>query len=144
MAQPGYSQRNSFKPKYEVILKAKYGEQLSSQCSRDFPGNVDSFFSPTKVQVARLLQHFKSVVKLGLGESPNLLKKYGYQYIGVVINDTPFIYVNAFITDSINLKSGWEEYPFMACDGGNRYWGVLFCLKTRRFSQLAINGGYYH
>ena len=141
IAQCGYSQINTYKPKYEAILDAKYGEQLQGQCSREFPSDVDSFFTPTTAQIAQLSKQFKSIVKLGLGKNSNVLKKYGYQYIGVVIKDTQYIYVNAFFVDEMTLKTGWEKYPFMACDGGDKFWGVLFCIETKKFSQLAINGG---
>ena len=143
VAHATYSQNNSYKPKHEAILDAKYGEQLQGQCSREFPDGVDSFFTPTIAHTSHLYQRFKSVLKLGVVKNSKGLKKYGYQYIGVVIKDTPYLYVNAFMLDEMTLKSGWEKYPFMACDGGDKFWGVLFCLTNMKFSQLAINGGLY-
>lgn len=75
------------------------------------------------------------------------LNEYGYQYIGLIINDQRYIYINAFLLnifyghdDFETIYKDWQTKPIIFCDGGNGFWGVLFDVNTKLFSQLSING----
>jgi hypothetical protein len=62
------------------------------------------------------------------------LKKYSFQYAGLIIDKKKYIYLNAF------PETEFVTTPVIVCDGGVRYWGILFNINDLNFSQLAFNG----
>ncbi len=72
------------------------------------------------------------------------LQRFAYQYVGVTIKGKKYIYINAFGNSIV------EEYKkhhldfttklVVVCDGGTFFWGVLFDIETKEFSELAFNG----
>jgi len=141
---------NEFIPNYSVILPLEQGEKMMQQCSRTVPDNIEKFFNPTKQDIQLLEENF---VKLLTVKSTNCcfpgikikdLNNYGFQFIGIVINSEKFIYINAFYYETIDEFStfykNWQTQPVIWCDGGDSFWGVLFSLNKKRFSQLSVNG----
>ena len=126
------------------------GEDMLRQCSRAVPGKVDSYFDLTISDIQGLENNFKKVLELKasdcclLGEVIKNIKDYCFQYVGLVINDKKYIYINAFQIESVHdlntFYKDWETSPIIACDGGDSFWGVLFDLETGLFTQLSING----
>jgi hypothetical protein len=68
------------------------------------------------------------------------------QYFGIVSGGRRYIYINAFPASEFKdwpkqvPVFNWRMQPFVACDGGSGFWGVLYDPASRRFSQLAFNG----
>ncbi len=73
-------------------------------------------------------------------------EKFGFQYIGVVITQRRYIYINAFDAFAFGGlekdKPHWKTSPVMVCDGGWHYWGVLYNVENSKFEQLAFNYRY--
>ena len=71
------------------------------------------------------------------------LRNYAYQYLGVTIAQKNYIYINAFqlkANKSVDeVHPTWKTSPVKACDGGSMFWGALFNLETKEFSQLTFN-----
>lgn len=75
------------------------------------------------------------------------LKDYAFQYIGVIINNRKYIYINAFAIEMLYEQDSfetwykeWKTKPIIICDGGDGFWGALFDLEKKAFSQLSVNG----
>lgn len=130
-----------------AIMPSKFGQKTISQCSRWYPEKVDSFFEITSKEATLLVSKFSEIKntksKLCCNERAKItnINQYGYQFIGVVISGKKYIYINAFDMEFVTqIKRDWKKEPFTVCDGGSYYWGVLFDLKTTKFSKLAFNG----
>ena len=71
---------------------------------------------------------------------------YGFQYVGVIIKERKYIYINAFPVSDIEMLKKYGQSidltktPMGACDGGLDFWGALFDIETKTFSQLSFNG----
>ncbi len=145
-----YSQKNKFVPKYSTIILSNKGADMLRQCSRAAPDTVDSFFNLTSNDVQKLENNFKKVLKIKAKDCCLLngmiknIKNYCFQYVGFVINNKKYIYINALQMESVqDLKTiykDWKTSPIIICDGGNSFWGVIYDLETGLFTQLSING----
>jgi len=144
-----YGQQHKFVPEIKAILSQDNGEKLIKQCSRFSVENVQSFFNVSENEVSDLETNFKKIYTIQStkcclkGQKVSNLKYYGYQYVGLIIKDAKYIYINAFEleTSQILLKSGeWQIKPVVMCDGGSSYWGVLYNIKKKKFMQLSMNG----
>jgi hypothetical protein len=146
-AKISFAQKDHFRPEHSVALDMKHGKQLLKQCSRGTPENVGSFFVISAGQIKSLEDNFKKVLKLkpenGMkGWAIDDMDKYGYQYIGLVIHNKKYIYINAFNYSPGELKLAhldWKVDAVNVCGGGTGWWGVLYNLDERSFSQLQFN-----
>src|SRR5260221_12228650 len=92
----------SYKPEYSAILDASKGMELMNQCTRCTPPNGKIFWNVSKEDIDKLENNFKKILELKSSSCspPNTsiktLDGYLFQYIGVYIGSTKFIYVNAF------------------------------------------------
>jgi hypothetical protein len=145
-----YSQMDKFVPENSTIISSYKGADMLRQCSRAVPDTVGSYFDLTINDIQGLENNFKKVLKIKasdcclLGGVIKNIKDYCFQYVGLVINDKKYIYINAFQIESAqDLKTiykDWKTSPIVACDGGDSFWGVLYDLETGLFIQLSING----
>lgn len=133
-----------FKPKYSIVLDSTNGPAIINQCSRDHPKNVSGFWNVSVDEISILEKNFGKVllirIKDGFGNIRVCdLTHFVYQYMGLTIVGEKYIYINASTGFSGN-EGLWRHYPVNICDGGASYWGVLFNLQTKEFSQLAFDG----
>lgn len=148
-----YGQNSSkfeFKPKYSIILTSKTGEKMMDQCSRSTPEKVEKYFDLTGEEIVSLENNFKKILSIKSagccfnGWKILKLDDYGFQYIGVIVNNHKYIYINAFIVededDFTSWYKNWKIAPIIVCDGGDGFWGVLFDLEKKLFLQLSVNG----
>lgn len=141
---------NKYIPQYSVILTKDKGEKVLAQCSRAVPSNVSGYFDLEDKDIELLEDNFKKILQLKakdcciINGKIDRLENYGFQYIGIIIHKKKYIYINALFIESGNdfnrWYKDWEKEPIIFCDGGDGFWGALFDLSTKRFSQLAING----
>lgn len=146
----GLCQDYGLKPKYSVTFDKEKGSRLLKQCSRGTPNNISSYWTLTEDEIKLLEDNFKKIKKLKSsdccypGTMLGNLNKYGFQYVGVTINDRRYIYINAFEINSQRdfetLYKNWQTEPIIMCDGGESYWGVLFDLDKLKFKDLIVNG----
>jgi hypothetical protein len=149
-AKLGVAKDNLFKPSHWTILHESKGPELLHQCSRSVPINVTDYWTLDNREVDILEKTFQKVRSIVAteccitGGQVTTLDKFGFQYLGVVIDGKRYIYINAFnIGNPENLDSlykNWKTSPIVMCDGGDFYWGVLFDIEKRKFSHLSING----
>lgn len=127
-----------------VVLPMEQAASALKPCSRPGPRGVETSWDiPASVldQLEADLEALTQIAAQGcclLGARVRHPKAYLRQYVGVVINGRPLIYINAF--RSVDPTQRWLEEAIDVCDGGETYWGALYDPQTRRFSQLAFNG----
>jgi hypothetical protein len=130
-------------------LDTSKGIKLLKQCSRSSPDGVIGFWVITQDEIDLLESNFKKILVLKaskccmIGSNIRALNTYCFQYIGVLINNKKYIYINAFYNNEDALGTylnKWETEPVIICDGGVGEWGALFDIKEKSFSQLSING----
>lgn len=147
-----YSQ-NKYSPKFSTIISANNGLIMMNQCSRSTPENINGFFELAKNDVEQLEENFKNVYSLKSTKCCYAKKKiqnlenFAFQYIGVMIKNEKYIYINALrfsnsdeVDESKSFFKNWKTLPINVCDGGSSYWGVLYHIKRKKFIQFSING----
>ena len=122
---------------------------------------VDSFWTPTKDDVATLESRLPDAIKRAV-VSPQQYDKFATtkeakefisknakaivqnfrrfrrQYIGLVVEGKKYIYVNSFPKDEFH-NDNTSDFVFVL-DGGFWYWQILYNAKQKKFSDLNING----
>ena len=137
---------DSYKPPNAVVLSASHGEDLMKQCSRPSP-EAKKFWDITKTDSDVLEEYFNKLLAMKSKEGNRItnLRNYAYQYLGITIGNKKYIYINAFQLKADKspdeVYPSWKTSPVKPCDGGTMFWGALFDMQTKEFSQLAFNGG---
>jgi len=139
------SQTSSDAPKYIVQLNPKEGKKLLKQCSRPSPKRAKNYFYIQDSTLNILKEEFYKIkeIKSSFNSYIKDLDNYAYQVIGFEIKREAYIYINAFPIGGKNpddVKAHWKELPIVICDGGHSYWGIVFNIKKREFSDLHRNG----
>jgi hypothetical protein len=147
---PGECQNLNFTPTSKFVFDSIHGAALLNQCSRSVPKKVKRFWAPTQKDIELLENNFRAIYEIRAKEccyirgKVDSLENFAFQYLGVVINRKKFIYINAFpVADEKYLQEYKQDVtnaPYIICDGGKWYWGVLFDIRTKQFSDLAFNG----
>ena len=134
-----------------VLLDSSFATKLMAQCSRPTP-TIDRSWNPTPLDVAALESRLDSISHLTVegccivGARIDKPRQTLRQYVGVIVNGRRFIYLNAFPEAEFDdwpsqmPKPDWRMTPYIVCDGGTSYWGVLYDPVTGTFSVLATNG----
>jgi hypothetical protein len=147
MMQSCQTTNNQYEPAMFTVIKDSLGKELTRQCSRPSPQDVEGCFKLSESDKKTLHHNFKKVY--GLSPKQDAFKhltienldEYMYQYVGVIIKNEKYIYINAF-PEEIILKTNhdWKRIPLTGCDGGPHFWGVLFHIGKEKFTELAMNG----
>ena len=132
-------------PQYIIRLYPDKGIEVLNQCSRLTPKNTKSYFYVNDSTLKILKEEFYNIkeVKSSFNSYINDIDKYAYQIIGVVIKNKSYIYINTFPIDNKkpdDVKKYWRKIPVIVCDGGHNYWGVLFDVDNKEFSDIQRNG----
>jgi hypothetical protein len=136
-ATPTNGQDYTFRPASSVALKKEEGKALLRQCSRSSPAHVSEFWDVTPADIDMLEHNFRKIL---IPPEPNTvvpgLEKKAFQYVGVVINGQRYIYINA----GAEACNSWQTNACVICDGGIYFWGALFNVSTKEFSEISFNG----
>lgn len=145
------AQGDAFKPSFSAKLDSANGHLLLSQCSRETP-QVSGYWTLQQSDIDNLegnLSNLDTVTARGccaVGLSVGSLRRFGLQYAGVMIKGRKYIYINSFpfgmLKDEQERDQNFDpsKQPIAVCDGGAGFWGVLYDVETREFSQLSFNG----
>jgi hypothetical protein len=140
-----YAQDRRFAPMISTIITPEKGTDMLHQGSRETPKKVRDFYALTPGSIDTLLLNFDKIkkVKTENGKRIKDIDKYGYQYLGVIIKNKKYIYINAFFVKSPQMLTikyrGWQTDPIIGRKGGRLYWGILFDVEKGNFSDLSIN-----
>ena len=112
-------------------------------CSRPGPPSFDQTWNPSQAEVQALEERLcslagrRSTLCCMRGAELHDVNVYLRQYIGIVVGDERFIYVNAFSSGGDSgLTTGLVDH----CDGGTGSWGAIYQPATGEFVDLAFNG----
>ena len=132
----------SFSRESRRILAPDHGEYLLGQCSRNTPQRITSFWQPSSADIDTLEQRLLLYLSksesnrengfpaLGSGTRKPPDGEYAGTYVGILTHGKRLIYAN------FSPRSG----PDMVCDGGPRFWGIVFDPLSNEFSDLEFNG----
>jgi hypothetical protein len=114
------------------------------------PDSIEQYWKISGQDVKNLEENFKKIYALAAtgccvsGPRIAQLKKFGFQYLGVMIRGRKYIYINAFPIEEVRRyrDSGHDpsQEPVTVCDGGTGFWGALFDMDAKEFSSLSFNG----
>ena len=134
-----------------TVLDSTQASSLVTQCSRWAP-TISSAWNPRDSDIANL-EHNLGAIQGLTADSGSIIgvrivnpSAFLRQYVGVVIGTKRFVYVNAFPLAEFEewpssvQRPDWRREPYIVCDGGESYWGVLFDPVTCTFWGLATNG----
>jgi len=125
-----------------VLAPTRTATELLAPCSRLGPQSVDGYWTPSTQEVTEpesLLESFLRTDPTGKSVLP--LDQYHRQYIGFMRGGKRFIYGN-FYPAPTQITSRYDEstQPVLVCDGGRRFWGIVFSVESKTFVDLAFNG----
>ena len=125
-----------------VLLPETEADHAKQLCSRPAPPKFQGTWKPAEADLQTMESRLSRISKLRtqggivgvLIEHPD---RYYRQYLGIVIDDHKFIFINAFCDDKPD--DSWREMLVDVCDGGCS-WGVVYDIATGKFSHLEMNG----
>lgn len=125
------------------ILPIEHSPLLTGVCSRGVPRSIDGYWLPAAADIDALEQDLPGYLAhtldiKGHGESYSLTQ-FRRQYIGFISHGRRFIYGN-FYPSSLSYSDSERAALKDICDGGPLFWGVVYSVDNREFSQLAFNG----
>ena len=125
-----------------VLLPETEADHAKQPCSRPGPPKFNGTWKPTQKDIQTIESRLQRIARLRtrsgiIGLQIKHPARYYRQYLGIIINNRKFIFVNAFCDDT--APEFWREVLIDACDGGCS-WGVVYNVATGRFSHLEMNG----
>lgn len=120
--------------------------KLVNQCSRQSPGPVQGFWTPTPIQVGQLEGEFFPLLQAELkkrGAKDLLASDYYRQYGGLVIGEHRIVYINGFhrqVVEKSPNADTWKTTAVGICDGGELAFGVEYNPQLRTFENFRFNG----
>jgi hypothetical protein len=124
-------------PENEAVAYSKlFGENSKTK--------VESW-EPTVADIEGLeanLPQISALRESGSGPSRHIDDPHRYlrQYLAIVQDGKPRIFVNALCTINADDSKLWRKHLELASDGGTCFWRALYDPSTQRFSNLMING----
>ncbi|PHN08155.1 hypothetical protein [Flavilitoribacter nigricans] len=138
----------AYRPEYRVVFPPEVGKTLEP-CTRSMPAGVEGFYQILSDELCPLEQNFLKILEMdpsrsepeGWAMEEDYLTGSLIQYIGIIINDRKYVYINGLYLTSDdfleNYVDYWEERFALFCDGLS--WGVVFNPETEAFSDLAFD-----
>ena len=123
-------------------LKSEQTTRLFQQCSRSAPVPVGLTWQPSPADVARLeagLPGYLNAVHAKGQVTPPLPPQYRGQYVAYTERGQSRIYAS-FVPADVAAREETKGTAVLVCDGGSRFWGVVYNPVTSSFSDLQFNG----
>jgi len=133
MPKPDYA----LLPESEALAFAKmFGENSKTKMES---------WEPTVADIDELEANLPQISALnenGKGPSRHIDDPHGYmrQYLAVMLDGKPRIFVNALCMTSADEPNRWRKHFELVADGGTCFWRAVYDPSTQKFSNLAING----
>jgi hypothetical protein len=133
----------SFKPDFALLPE---NEAIAySKLFGENPKTKVESWEPTVADIEGLEANLPQVSTLkesGSGPSRQIDDPHRYlrQYLAIVQDGKPRIFVNALCTINSDDSNLWRKHLELASDGGTCFWQALYDPSTKRFSNLMING----
>lgn len=127
-----------------ALLPSSEAWPLSRQCSREPPPLSSRTWDPGTDQLASLRSSLTKLLGMKAtkccmpGRTLTTLSGARIQVVGII---TPggkrILYLNALPPDYVGA---WHRKAEVICDGGAKFWGVVYDPELGTFSELAFNG----
>lgn len=132
-------------PETVGIVPASKGNHLVPRCSGGgLPKRPDYYWTPSISQIKAIERQLqKHLEQLNLSADLPIvltLDGYGRQYIGLTYGGSDFFYGNFFPAERIDRHD--MSVPRRTCDGGPKFWGILFNVKEMVFEDPIFDGVY--
>lgn len=125
-----------------TLLAETEADRARQLCSRPGPPKFQATWKPTLSDIQSMETRLSRISRLRtqsgiLGVRIKHPERYYRQYLGIIIDGQKFIFINAFCDDK--PPETWREMLIDRCDGGCS-WGVVYDVRTGKFSHLEMNG----
>lgn len=125
-----------------TLLPESEAERLKHLCSRPNPPEFQGTWKPTDSDIQKMESRLSRISRLRtrsgiVGTRIGHPNRYYRQYLGIIIKNRKFIYINGLCEDK--PPESWREMLNDVCDGGCN-WGVVYDVATGKFSHLEMNG----
>jgi hypothetical protein len=125
-----------------ALLPESAADQANQLCSRPGPPKFKGTWKPTETDIQTMESRLPRISRLRaksgiIGERVENPGRYYRQYLGIVIENRKFIFINAVCVDK--PPENWRDTVVDVCDGGCS-WGVVYDIETGEFSHLEMNG----
>ena len=125
-----------------VLLPETEADHAKQLCSRPGPPRFSATWKPTEKDILTMESRFSRISRLRtqsgiVGVRIKHPDRYYRQYLGIVIKNRKFIFINAFCDEK--PPEFWRETLIDSCDGGCS-WGVVYNVDSGEFSHLEMNG----
>ncbi len=125
-----------------IVLPEATADQVKQLCSRPGPPKFSGTWKPTEADIQTMESHLSHIARLRtesgiVGEQIEHPDRYYRQYLGIIIENRKFVFINAFCDDK--PPEDWGKRVVDVCDGGCS-WGVVYDVETGVFSHLEMNG----
>jgi hypothetical protein len=125
-----------------VVLPETAADQVIQLCSRPGPPKFSGAWKPTEADIQKMEAHLSRIAGLRtesgvVGVQIEHPDRYYRQYVGIIIENRKFVFINAFCNDK--PTEDWGERIIDYCDGGCS-WGVVYDIGTGKFYPLEMNG----
>lgn len=129
-------------PPDAVVLPGRMVSTMLHQCSRQSPAIGESNWRPGADDILAL-EHLlpKALMAQAAKSDPDWSSApsgWRRQYVGIVLNGRRLIYGN-FVPKDVEAGP-WRTYPEIVCDGGPRFFGVVYDVAAHRITNVAFNG----
>ena len=123
-----------------TVLPESAAEKATRMCSG--PLRFDGTWRPKYDDVRSIESHLRAVSDLRnvSGRRIEHPRQYYRQYLGIIVNNRKLIYINAFCDSDITRHERHSKRLVNICDGGSCFWGAVYDVATKQFSDLRING----
>ncbi len=131
-------------PEYGFVIEGPNIEMLFQQPSRTEP-QPDSFWQPTPEDIQNLEADFRHYGRKVIEDWNDPWSTYARQYAGFIRENQKFIYCNFFpldLEEERNIQNRGRflrTFPVLIADGGPRFFGVVYDVEKRRFSDYQSN-----
>ena len=117
--------------------------RLFDQCSRPAPVPEGLTWQPSRAEVDQLeasLPSYLNAIHAKGQTTPPVPPQYRGQYVAYTERGQPRIYASFVPADAAAHKGTKKGTAVLVCDGGSRFWGVVYNPATRSFMDLQFNG----
>jgi len=121
-------------------LKAEQAPLLFKQCSRFAPNPEGPLWFPSAAEVEALEARLEKHIAAMAVKPPAFRagRQYRGQYVGFMRGNVKHIY--ASYVPASTRHADLSGNAILVCDGGYRFWGIVYNTATGQFSELAFNG----
>lgn len=132
-------------PPNVTTISPWWADSAFQQCSREVPKGGPPYWTPSAKEIAALETDLWPLLETRAQQGlrvPDRFIQFRRQYLGFTRNGERLIYGNFAPSNKEFEWQGWPllERPFLVCDGGPSFWGIVYNPVAKSFEEPAFNG----